>query len=350
MTPDHSILVTAVGGDVGQGIVKALRLSALPYRILGCDSGPHWFGQAFVDQYFSLPPASSPTEYLRALSTRCRSTPIDAIIPGSELETELLAKVSVRNTPVGLPPIVLPTPTLVPVFLDKLLTFRFLQKKNVCLKDYCDADCDTLVAHFLKTHSFPVVVKGRRSHGSKEFWKVYSEDSLAMIRGRYSRLVLQEHIDISEEYSVGVLCMDSDFFGIAFRRQMDRFGGATSYAETVFDDAIMVCAREIALAAGMEGAYNIQLARDTQGGIHLLEVNPRFSALVAARALAGFQDADWALRATLGETLPAHLLNVQHRQLRFKRYLNEVVDLGDGYHAITEWSPTSKSARFSSDT
>jgi hypothetical protein len=53
--------------------------------------------------------------------------------------------------------------------------------------------------------------------------------------------------------------------------------------------------------------------------------------------MAGFKDAEWALFASLGE---APLINeTSFRHLRYRRFLDELIDTGKGYHAISQWLP-----------
>jgi predicted ATP-grasp superfamily ATP-dependent carboligase len=116
---------------------------------------------------------------------------------------------------------------------------------------------------------------------------------------------------------------------------MNRFGTATSYAEVQADREIEDFARHIASIAAVSGSLNVQLARDSSGRIGLFEINPRFSALVSARALAGFCDVEWWARGIDGSlkrpnfepTLP----------LRVKRYLEDLVDQGGGFRSIAKW-------------
>ena len=55
----YKVLVTAVGGNTAQGIVKALRASPLPFDIIGVDADPLSAGFSLVDGYHELPMASS---------------------------------------------------------------------------------------------------------------------------------------------------------------------------------------------------------------------------------------------------------------------------------------------------
>ena len=77
--------------------------------------------------------------------------------------------------------------------------------------------------------------------------------------------------------------------------------------------------------------------RKNASGVWLLEINPRFSSLAAARAACGFRDVEWSVAAALGEfdagTKPAL------KQMRFHRFISELVDFGAGYKVLDQWVP-----------
>src|SRR5207247_966833 len=55
----HRILVTAVGGNIGQGVVKALRAGQRDYVIAGTDMEPRSAGFALVDRGYTIPAAGA---------------------------------------------------------------------------------------------------------------------------------------------------------------------------------------------------------------------------------------------------------------------------------------------------
>ncbi len=54
------IAVTAVGGGVGQSVLRALRLSALPWQVVGLHIDARAAGLYVCDQGLLIPPASDP--------------------------------------------------------------------------------------------------------------------------------------------------------------------------------------------------------------------------------------------------------------------------------------------------
>ncbi len=87
MTPESiRVLITAVGGDLGQALVKALRLSEQRIHIVGCDSDPAGVGSAFTDAYRTVPSAKNVAPFVEAINSLCRAEKIHAVIPACEPE------------------------------------------------------------------------------------------------------------------------------------------------------------------------------------------------------------------------------------------------------------------------
>src|SRR5262245_30059672 len=86
------VLVTGVGGPLGQALVKAARQSALPSRVVGTDRtdlsvGLHWVYKSFV-----IPDAGQEQSYLEHIRRACAAEQIRAVLPGSDRELELLSR------------------------------------------------------------------------------------------------------------------------------------------------------------------------------------------------------------------------------------------------------------------
>jgi hypothetical protein len=112
--------------------------------------------------------------------------------------------------------------------------------------------------------------------------------------------------------------------------------GCSWFAELDQPEAVLDYCRQIARVVNAQGSINIQL-RISHTGPLLLEINPRFSSLSAARAACGFNDVEWSLLQTLGIDPP----NVQPppASFRYQRYIAECVDLGAGLHVPQAWAP-----------
>jgi len=328
------VLVTGVHGDSGQGLVKALRLSRTPMDLHGCDTSERGLGTAFVRWLHLVPPAGARADYITELDRICRRHRIAAVVPSVPAEIDALSGLSdpVR-LPSGVPVICLPR-AYRDAFDDKLAAFRALQG-FVPLAPFADGSSPGAVADLVSRHGFPVVVKRRNGRGGEAFQVVDREEGLSSALEKTPDPVVQAWIDDQGgEYTVGLFAMPERIAAISFRRRLGRTGSSW-YAETSRDPDVLRYAETIARVSGLRGSANVQV-RKSSAGVRLLEINARFSSLSPARAVAGFRDAEWSILLALGREpdIPAE----GFRQIRFHRFVHEMVDLGDGYGTVPQWS------------
>ena len=323
-----SILVTGVGGDVAQGVIKALRLSDKPYIVHGCDINGYATGRAFVETFHVVPKPTNAT-YDDVLDEICQSVGASVVIPCTEPEIAILSLA--RCLPSGIKVLCQPWP-YVRKYGDKLHCYDALRGK-ISLADYVDGTDSPSLRAMFEYSDRVVVVKSRQSWGSKG-QKVVS--TLACLQGAIAKThlpVVQKYI-AGDEFSVGVFSCDQFATAIAFKRELGPAGNSWC-AETSYDLQVLDYALRVAAATGLRGSINVQVRKGYEG-VRLLEINPRFSGLVAARAACGFHDVEWSLDLLLGQT---PRLRGSYRAIKFHRYFHELIDYGDGPRALPEWSP-----------
>jgi carbamoyl-phosphate synthase large subunit len=328
------VLVTAVNGDLGQAIVKALRLAPEPLAVLGCDAARPHVGACFVAHYEQVPHAASADAYCRALDKLCRAHDVAAVIPASEPEIGVLSRLEPRRLPCGAA-VICHGADIIDTLGDKLHCYEYLAGR-VELAPFADGLDEQAVARLVRQVGYPLLVKGRKSSGSRSIRLTSSEEDLRRAIEATTDPVVQQYLaDEGGEYSVGVFRREAFLAVIIFRRNLGP-SGCSWNAETVDDDAVAAYARRIAELVPVEGSFNIQV-RKGEYGVRLLEINPRFSSLVAARACAGFPDVQWSLDLAWERPHPAP--PGPYRKLCFRRFFHEVVDLGEGFSPVPAWQP-----------
>jgi carbamoyl-phosphate synthase large subunit len=338
MTQPIRVLVTAVGGDLGQALVKTLRLSSPQIALYGCDMDGTGVGSAFVDSFHVVPRADDPT-YIEVMDHLCRSLKVHAVLPGSEQEIYVLSRLgSLPKLPCGIP-IVCQEASWIETYGDKLTCVKSLWGK-IDLAPFADGADPQAVARLIEEVGFPVVVKTRRSSGSRDLTLVKNNMELdtALTRTRFP--LVQAFVDESGgEFSVGVFVCQQFSSVIGFKRDLGPVG-CSWFAETSSDQSVLDYAMKIAQSSCLRGSANIQVRKSSRG-VQLLEVNPRFSSLVAARAACGFRDAEWSVDLALGQN--PERPNIPFKHIRFRRFFHEVVDFGEGFNAASEWAPREES-------
>lgn len=332
ITSSLRVLVTAVSGDLGQALVKALRLNALSCH--GCDMDGTGVGSAFVESFHVVTSADDPS-YIDVVDRLCCALAIDALVPGSEPEIRVLSRLGVPpRLPLSGTPIVCQDGKWLETYGDKLACLNALVG-NVELAPFADGSDRQAVARLMGEVDFPVVVKSRLSSGSRGKQIVRNDRELDVALAAMPLPLVQGFIDASGgEFSVGAFVCEEFSSVIAFKRDLGPVG-CSWFAETSTDESVIDYAMRIARASGLKGSANIQVRKSLKG-VRLLEVNARFSSLVAARAVCGFRDAQWSVELALGRHPEAP---GRFKQIRFRRFFHELVDLGAGFAAVSEWAP-----------
>jgi len=335
-TPPIRVLISAVDGDVGQAIVKSLRISGRSFCCHGCDMVDNEIGKLFVDS-FHLVPSAKDNKYLQTINTLAIDLGIDAFIPASEQEITILNELTGKQLPCGIP-IICQDSRIISMFGDKLACMRALDGK-VSIACYADGHDIEAVKHLVDAIGFPLIVKERLSSGSKSINIVNSPDDLQKAIRVSDFPLVQEYIDDNfGEFSIGIFSDSRSIETIAFLRRLG-LTGASWYAETSSDAEVIEYAEKIARVISPRGSINIQVRKGSKG-VKLLEVNPRFSSLAAARAICGFNDVVWSLDLALNGKYSKE--RTPYKKIRFKRYISELIDFGDGFKKVSEWLPEKK--------
>lgn len=352
------VLVTGVGGGgVGEQVVKALRLAATPYRIIGTDVTPISKGLGDVDLPYVVPPATSP-DYVPSLLSICAKHKVSALFCGSEPELRVISERRHEFEQVG---IFLPInpPEVVRICLDKFATADFLAKHGLPgpqSKKICNTE-DLEQVDFI-----PAILKPLSGGGSANVHIAQSREELRHL-GRYLLdyhpcIVAQEYVGrADEEYTVGVLLsMKGELINsVAIRRNISsglgnrlrlpnrtgdsRFGTHLVVSSGIsqghldrYPEVTRPC-EEIALALGCRSAVNIQ-CRLVDGIPYVFEINPRFSGTTSLRAVAGYNEPDVLIRShLLNESIPSHFA---YRSSHILRGLQESLVAGEGIPLASE--------------
>ncbi len=275
-----NIVVTGVGGGVGQSIIKALY--STEYNVVGIDAellgtGLYATRKAYLGTY-----ANSPN-FIDALVEICRKEKCEAIFPGLDVELLPLSNNRDRLKRNGIIPIV-SNPEVIAICDDKLKTCEFLKANNFPYPK----------TYSLKEYSFqldfPIVLKpqkgGFRSIGKflannlKEFER-YTKD---IDEDNY---LVQEYID-GDEYTCGTVSIKNKCIGTILMKRTLR-NGDTYKAFVEKNEKLSKFVMTVVNILKPFGACNVQL-RIRDNIPYIFEINARCSGTTASRALAGFNE------------------------------------------------------------
>jgi len=318
--PPLTVLVLGVGGQVSQGIVKALRMGALRVRVVGACVDALGAGLFAVDEALVSPYAADAT-FTDWLVDTVRHHAVDAVLSGVEEVLEVLSRHrdEVRRETGAV--CIVGEPGTLAVGNDKLKTCEWLAENGFAYPAFAAATDTPAVAALAADCGFPLVAKPRRGKGSTGFMVLEDERDLEWAKGRAGYVVQQLVGSANGEYTIGCLC-DSDgalHGSIAMRRWLA--GGTSVRMEVEAAPAALTEAEAIVARLAPQGPCNVQLRQDGPRAV-CLEINPRFSGTTAVRAKLGFNDVEAALRHfVMGEPMRS-MPRVTHGTA--VRYWNEV--------------------------
>jgi carbamoyl-phosphate synthase large subunit len=326
-----TVLVLGVGGNVSQGILKALALSQLNCRVIAACIDPLSSGLYTANRGYISPRADDPT-FLDWLINLCCLERIDAILCGAELVLIALAPhVSDIYEQTGAICLV-SSPECLAIGDDKLVTCQWLEQNGFNFPRYASAADSIALEKLVMECGFPLIAKPRLGKASNGVLQIERETQLALIAGQ-SKYIVQEYLgDATNEYTVGCF---SDHSGqvrgtIAMRREL--LAGTTYRAEVGDFPEVRAEARRIVEALRPVGPCNVQL-RMSKGQPVCFEINVRFSGTTPMRARFGFNDVEAALRHfVLGE--PAQDLPLITQGIAV-RYWNELYLDPDAIEQLT---------------
>lgn len=297
--------MTGVGAPVGVSIFKALRSSPLSPRIVGTDADARSVGLSRADRAYVLPYVTrDEAGYVRRLTEICADEQVEMVCFGSEIEMRRLAPYAaeIRRDTGSL--LVVNDAVVVETFMDKLRTALLLREHGLPAPDSVAASDREQVASFLDRHDFPIILKPRRSAGSKGVFVVTGARELELLSEYVPDAVLQEYLaPDDEEYTVGIYKSPrTGYVGqIVLKRTLG--AGLTYKAEVVHDAEIESVCRAVVDTFDIWGPVNVQL-RKTSRGPRIFEINLRFSSSAVIRAWFGFNEPEMTLRdAVRGEVL-----------------------------------------------
>lgn len=280
-----TVFITAIGGDVAQGVARVIRECRPEWRIIGADMGDRHGGIHFVDRFLVAPSARDPG-YLDWLTAHLNEEGATFCIPMNEAEID-----RVMAQPIALPKgtqLVTAGIKAVSVASDKIKTARFIADLGLPAPWVAER------AEDVPPKGFPCICKPRTGAGSRAVFVCADAEEARFLQGRHPGSMFQELL-LPDEAEVTVAIF-RDRSGRTTMLQLQRrlVGGATGWAEVIDDPAITEQCSRIAEALDLRGAINIQLRR-TAKGPRIFEINARFSSTALMRHRLGFSDVIWTL-------------------------------------------------------
>lgn len=328
----HRVLITAIGGNVGQGVLKALRAAGRNFYVVAIDMEPLSAGFFMADSYYQISKTGDPS-FISELKSIAKKERIEAIYVCSPTELEFFSinKESLEKE-LNISVFVNPTDVVL-TGTDKMRTVDFLRNNNLPYPQTAHATDERGVNEIIEKYNFPLIVKPRRGFTSKNVFLVNSMEEIMAALTLVPDMIVQRYLPDSEsEYTATVISGDNRkvLASIVLHRKLNQ--GTTYRTEMVEEENITNQVINIANALGIIGVCNLQF-RLMNERVFIFEINPRFSGTAGIRYLYGFNDPEMVFELfRLG-------IDVQQPKLQHAvvlRYWNEIFIPRATFYALRE--------------
>lgn len=326
------VILTGIGGGGhGEQILKALRLAATKYHIIGTDIDGRCANRHKVDEFVIAPRATDPS-YLDFVIGLGRKHGAVVLFHGSEPEMMVFSQAKAALEAEGFYVPVNPL-NVMDLCQDKVQTSDFLHSAGFAVPHFARISTQDDLRSFDR---FPAVLKPSvGGGGSANVFIAQTSEELDLF-GSYmltlgQSFIVQEYVGTADsEYTVGVLCGKDGVLinSIAIRRIInnalsirtrvpnrssnrslgDHLVVSTGISQGEVGDwkEILVPCEKIVTQLGARAPVNVQ-CRFVDGQVVPFEINPRFSGTTSLRALAGYNEPDILVRRdVLGEEIQPH--------------------------------------------
>jgi carbamoyl-phosphate synthase large subunit len=199
-----NVLITGVGGCLGQFILKALKHSNIQHKAVGCDCDSNSLGLFQTDKAYLVPTAFSP-DYLNKITEICTNEEIDIIMAGSMVELRLLSQFKDQIKEKTNAFVVSSDIDTLQLMEDKWNLVEFLKQAGFDFPNSILALQTDEIKDFVDTYGFPLIVKDRLGSGSKGLGIAKNEQQLHQLIKQIPNAIIQEYLlPDDEEYTVGV--------------------------------------------------------------------------------------------------------------------------------------------------
>lgn len=284
----RTVLVTGIGGNVGQGILRNIRSLNLPIRLIGTDIASFTPGNHLCDACYQVP-YSYDEQFIPTLQNIIEKEKVDLVLPSTDYEIYYLSEnASKLNTIV-----VASEAKTAKVYLDKYETYCYLSANGIPF-------AKSWIASEYDFSEKEIIAKPREGRGSRGI--LLNPEHPNELPTGYMIQPLSKGIEITTAVYVN---KQGALHGL-FTMERSLTNGTTTESKVVFtyDDELKIIANKMIALGGLVGSFNIQSIVSNDGTIVPFEINCRISGTNSIRHNLGFQDVKYAIQEYLLNETP----------------------------------------------
>jgi carbamoyl-phosphate synthase large subunit len=279
----RTVLVTGVGGNVGQGILRNIISLNLPIRLIGVDVSSFTPGNHLCDVTYQVP-YSYHDDYIPTIGHIIDIEKVDLVIPSTDYEVYYLSKSSSQLRSI----ILASDAQTAKTYLDKYESYKFLSKNNIPFaKSWLTGDYD-----FSEKE---IIAKPREGRGSRGI--ILNPEKPNELPKGY---MIQPLIKGKEITTAVYVNKFGELHGL-FTMERSLTNGTTTESKVIFefDSKLKDIAQKMINLGGIVGSFNIQSIVTNEEEIMPFEINCRISGTNSIRHNFGFQDVKYAIQEYL---------------------------------------------------
>ncbi|WPU95788.1 hypothetical protein SNE25_09690 [Mucilaginibacter sabulilitoris] len=273
------VLVTGIGGNVGQGIIRNIRTTNFPIEVIGCNVLAFSAGNHLCDRFYQTPYAYD-KDYIPTIIDIVKREKIDLIIPSTDYEVYFLAKLKTQ-IPCAIAASDWETTG---IYLDKYQTFLHHTKYDIPFAPaFLPSEYNGGFKEF--------IVKPREGRGSRGLH--INPVSLDGFSDEYMVQQLYKGREITTAFYVN---QNNDLHGfITLQRELENGATNECRVDRSYDQELERILKNMINHARIRGSANLQSIVTEGGDIVPFEVNCRISGTNSIRANFGFEDVKYTL-------------------------------------------------------
>lgn len=290
---EKRVLVTGIGGNVGQGIVRNIRATHYNIKIVGTNVDSFSAGNHLCDVFYKVPYAYS-DNYIKTIQTIVDKEQIGLILPATDYEVYYLSKYQDEiNCEIAVSAL-----KTASNYLDKYNTYLHLSKHNIPF-------ATSFLPSDYNNEFNDIILKPRKGRGSrglqinpKEYQSFSNED--------YMIQELHKGVEITSAFYVN---KENKLHGfITFERVLEN--GTTTHCKVIntYNEKLKPMLEALILVSEIKGSANLQAIVTDSGEIKPFEINCRISGTNSIRSNFGFKDVEYTLEEWLYNKKPSQPL------------------------------------------
>lgn len=311
------VLVTAIGGPTGYGVLKCLE-SKQDIYIVGVDADKNCHAAAKCNRFCVVPRISS-ADFKDKIKKLIERFDIDVVIPTLQDELSFFNELKKQVKVI--------TPHNINNLLDKIKIYELMKKNKlkILVPKYSLVSNISDYKKVLKEFGYPekkVCIKPASGHGGLGFKIIANPEEVAkkifkqqlsnmMTSDELERLlsisfeeplILMEYLP-GDEYSVDLLAKESKLL-VAVPRKRDRVSnGIVIRGKVEKNEQLIQATKSIVELLNLDSFINLQFRFDEQGNAKLIDLNPRFCGSQIMSLGAGINFPYMCIKIAMGENL-----------------------------------------------